>query len=87
MEMAMLEDMQIQASSMELKDLRMTKEKSKRLGVIGHFTGWQVQAQRRLRVTGAFYLGSRSMMAVMATEFEETYPADEVLRVFNSVDR
>ena len=60
---------------------------SKRLGHIGVFSGEQIQAQRRLVVTGRMYLGERSILAVLATEFETGYPSEKVLRVFRSVGR
>ena len=86
-ELAMLDDMEIMARSMNLYGLQLSQEKSKRLGHIGVFSGEQIQAQRRLVVTGRMYLGERSILAVLATEFETGYPSEKVLRVFRSVGR
>jgi hypothetical protein len=83
---ALMTSAETQADSMSLSNLNITREKT-RLGHIVRFTGGQVQAQRKLVVTGVFFLGDRSILSVLATEFEDGYPLNEVVRVFKSVSR
>jgi hypothetical protein len=85
-ERAMYEDMLDTVASMRLNDLQVVEAPS-RLGPTATFTGTQLQAQRKFMVRGTFYLGKRSMMSVITTEWAERYPSKVVTRVYNSIDR